>query len=122
MGDPAQTAAPGRAARTPIRAPDAVPRMRRRGKLTSGMARRALPAPPSGPPVRTWGGGGARGARSDLRRVVGRGDEVAPAPQARLPGGGAYVHPSQTFFEQAQRRRGFSRALRLSGPADTAVL
>jgi len=57
-----------------------------------------------------------------LLRVVGRGDEVVPDPQARLPGRGAYVHPSQTCFEQAQRRHGFSRALRLKGPAATAVL
>jgi len=57
-----------------------------------------------------------------LLRVVARGDEVVPDPQARLPGRGAYVHPSQSCFEQAQRRRGFSRALRLNGPAVTAVL
>ena len=63
-----------------------------------------------------------RAAKSDLLRVVGRGTEVLPDPQARLPGRGAYVHPSQTCFEQAQRRRAFSRALRLPGPAMTAVL
>jgi len=57
-----------------------------------------------------------------LLRVVGRGDEVIPDPLARLPGRGAYVHPSQSCFEQAQRRHVFSRALRLSGPAVTAVL
>src|SRR5215831_6483071 len=119
---PGQIAAAGRATGIPVRAPGAVPRMRRRGKLTSGMARRSLPAPRSGPPVRTCVGCRNRAAKSDLLRVVGRGDEVVPDPQARLPGRGAYVHPSQTCFEQAQRRRGFSRALRLSGPADTAVL
>ncbi|HEV3069328.1 MAG TPA: YlxR family protein [Streptosporangiaceae bacterium] len=86
------------------------------------MARRSLPAPRSGPPVRTCVGCRARAAKSDLLRVVGRGDEVIPDPQARLPGRGAYVHPSQTCFEQAQRRRGFSRALRLPGPAMTAML
>ena len=63
-----------------------------------------------------------RAAKSDLLRVVGRGTEVLPDPQARLPGRGAYVHPSQTCFEQALRRRAFSRALRLPGPAMTAVL
>jgi len=61
-------------------------------------------------------------AKSELLRVVGRGDEVVPDPQARLPGRGAYVHPSQICFEQAQRRRGFSRALRLPGPAVTVAL
>jgi uncharacterized protein len=64
----------------------------------------------------------ARAAKSDLLRVVGRGDEVVPDPQARLPGRGAYVHPSQSCFEQATRRRGFGRALRLTGPAVTAPL
>jgi uncharacterized protein len=116
------TAAPGRGAAAQIRAPAAAPAMRRRGKLTSGMARRSLPAPRSGPPVRTCVGCKVRAAKSDLLRVVRRGDEVVPDPQARLPGRGAYVHPSQSCFEQAQRRRGFSRALRLNRPAVTAVL
>ena len=80
-----------------------------------------MPSNPS-PPVRTCVGCKVRAAKSDLLRVVGRGNEVVPDPQARLPGRGAYVHPSQTCFEQAQRRHGFSRALRLKGPAATAVL
>src|SRR6516225_1671168 len=121
-GAPAGTGAAGPAVAAPIRTPGAAPPMLRRGKLTSGMARRSLPAPRSGPPVRTCVGCRARAAKSDLLRVVGRGDEVVPDPLARLPGRGAYVHPSQTCFEQAQRRRGFSRALRLDGPAVTAVL
>src|SRR5262249_62055147 len=87
-----------------------------------GGARAASPAPRSGPRVGPGGGGGAGGAKSVLLGGGGGGDGVVPAPQARLPGRGAYVHPSQTCFEQAQRRRGFSRAPRLSGPADTAVL
>jgi uncharacterized protein len=80
-----------------------------------------MPSNPN-PPVRTCVGCRVRAAKSDLLRVVGRGNEVLPDPQARLPGRGAYVHPSQTCFEQAQRRRAFSRALRLPGPAMTAVL
>ena len=74
------------------------------------------------PPVRTCVGCKVRAAKSDLLRVVGRGTEVLPDPQARLPGRGAYVHPSQTCFEQARRRRAFSRALRLPGSAVTAGL
>ena len=80
-----------------------------------------MPSKPE-PPVRTCVGCKVRAAKSDLLRVVGRGNDVLPDPQARLPGRGAYVHPSQTCFEQAQRRRAFSRALRLPGPAMTAVL
>ena len=80
-----------------------------------------MPSNPS-PPVRTCVGCKARAAKSDLLRVVGRGNDVLPDPQARLPGRGAYVHPSQTCFEQAQRRRAFSRALRLPGSAMTTGL
>ena len=86
------------------------------------MARRSLHAQQPEPTVRTCVGCKARAAKSDLLRVVGRGNDVLPDPQARLPGRGAYVHPSQTCFEQAQRRRAFARALRLPGPAVTAVL
>jgi len=57
-----------------------------------------------------------------LLRVVGRGNEIVPDPQARLPGRGAYLHPSQSCFEQAQRRRAFARALRLPGPVTTGPL
>ena len=86
------------------------------------MVRRSLHARQPVPPVRTCVGCKARAAKSDLLRVVGRENDVLPDPQARLPGRGAYVHPSQTCFEQAQRRRAFTRALRLPGPAITAVL
>ena len=94
----------------------------RRGKLTSGMATRSpRPAPPV-PAVRTCVGCRARGAKSDLLRVVGRGGEIIPDPQARLPGRGAYLHLSQKCFEQAERRRAFARALRLPGPLATGAL
>ena len=70
------------------------------------------------PVVRTCVGCRARAAKSDLLRVVGRGNEIVPDPRARLPGRGAYLHSSQNCFEQAQRRRAFTRALRLPGPAN----
>jgi predicted RNA-binding protein YlxR (DUF448 family) len=57
-----------------------------------------------------------------LLRVVGRGNEVVPDPQARLPGRGAYLHPSQGCFEQAQRRKAFGRALRMPAPVETGRL
>jgi uncharacterized protein len=38
-------------------------------------------------------------AKSDLLRVVARGDEIVPDPRARLPGRGAYLHLSQKCFE-----------------------
>ena len=75
-----------------------------------------------GLPVRTCVGCRDRGSKSELLRVVGRGSDVLPDPQARLPGRGAYLHPSRTCFEQAQRRKAFARALRLAGPADVGAL
>ena len=61
-------------------------------------------------------------AKSDLLRVVARGDQIVPDPRARLPGRGAYLHLSQKCFEQAVRRRAFARALRLPGPFGTGAL
>jgi predicted RNA-binding protein YlxR (DUF448 family) len=57
-----------------------------------------------------------------LLRVVGRDREIVPDSQARLPGRGAYLHPSQRCFEQAQRRKAFSRALRMPAPVETGRL
>jgi uncharacterized protein len=64
----------------------------------------------------------ARAAKPDLLRVVGRGNEIVPDPQARLPGRGAYLHLSQSCLEQAQRRKVFGRALRLDGPVTAGRL
>jgi uncharacterized protein len=67
-------------------------------------------------------GCGSRAAKSELLRVVAAGDEVIPDPQARKPGRGAYLHPSQECWERAKRRRSIPRALRLPGPlADGGV-
>jgi len=57
-----------------------------------------------------------------LLRVVGRGDGIVADPQARLPGRGAYLHLSQDCFEQAQRRKAFGRALRITAPVDASGL
>jgi predicted RNA-binding protein YlxR (DUF448 family) len=95
--------------------------MPRRGKLTSGMARRSLPTLPV-PVVRTCVGCRVRAAKSDLLRVVSRDGDVVPDPRAQLPGRGAYLHLSRECFEQAERRRSFARALRLPGPLATGPL
>jgi hypothetical protein len=73
-------------------------------------------------PVRTCVGCKARAAKSSLLRLVAAGDGIVPDPQARQPGRGAYLHPSQACFEMALRRRVFSRALRVTGSLDTALL
>jgi hypothetical protein len=70
--------------------------------------------------VRTCVGCRQQAVKSDLLRVAVAGDLVVPDPGARLPGRGAYLHPSQRCFELAQRRRAFARALRVPGPIGTA--
>jgi len=60
--------------------------------------------------------------KSSLLRLVAVGDDILPDPQARLPGRGAYVHPSPACFELARRRRVFTRALRAAGPLSLAPL
>src|SRR6266581_3641804 len=83
--------------------------------------RSELPEPGS-LPVRTCVGCKERAAKSSLLRLVVAGDGIVPDPQARQPGRGAYLHPSLACFELAQRRRAFSRALRVSGPLSVAPL
>ncbi|MGD0375259.1 MAG: YlxR family protein [Streptosporangiaceae bacterium] len=72
--------------------------------------------------IRTCVGCGSRAAKSDLLRLVAAGDEIVPDPLARMPGRGAYLHPSQGCFDKARRRRVFPRALRLPGPLGTGRL
>ena len=73
-------------------------------------------------PVRTCVGCKASVAKSSLLRLVAAGDGIVPDPHARQPGRGAYLHPSLACLELAQRRRVFSRALRVPGSLDTAPL
>ncbi|MFI5064016.1 MAG: YlxR family protein [Streptosporangiales bacterium] len=86
------------------------------------MAARSQRPVRSAPAVRTCVGCRARAAKSDLLRLVAAGDDIVPDPQARLPGRGAYLHPSQECFELAQRRRALPRALREPGPLGTGQL
>jgi uncharacterized protein len=70
-------------------------------------------------PVRSCIGCGSRVAKSELIRVVAAGDEIVPDVAFRLPGRGAYLHPSLACLERAQRRKAFPRALRLSAALPT---
>ncbi|WP_307237679.1 YlxR family protein [Kineosporia succinea] len=78
-------------------------------------------------PVRTCVGCRERAERSGLLRVVAAEVDaqwcVVPDPGHKLYGRGASLHPSLSCLELAERRRAFSRALRLQntgGPLDTA--
>ena len=70
--------------------------------------------------MRTCVGCRERAAKSSLLRLVAAGDVIVPDPDGRLPGRGAYLHPSQGCFELAQRRRALVRAMRAPGPLGTA--
>src|SRR5262249_33695044 len=66
--------------------------------------------------MRTCVGCKERTVKSSLLRLVAAGDVIQPDPRARMPGRGAYLHPSQACLELARRRRAFPRALRAPGP------
>jgi uncharacterized protein len=51
-----------------------------------------------------------------------RGGRPEPDPAAREPGRGAYLHPRRYCWEQALRRRAFSRAFRSSVTIDPEPL
>jgi predicted RNA-binding protein YlxR (DUF448 family) len=72
-------------------------------------------------PTRMCVGCGVRAAKSDLLRLVAAGDEIIPDAAARLPGRGAYLHPSRDCLERAQRRKALARALRLPGSASAGA-
>ncbi|HEY5356056.1 MAG TPA: YlxR family protein [Streptosporangiaceae bacterium] len=100
----------------------AVAPTRRRGKLATTMARRSPRLVRSAPAIRTCVGCRVCTAKSDLLRLVAVGGDIVPDPQARLPGRGAYLHPSQECFELAQRRRALPRALRQPAPLGAGPL
>jgi uncharacterized protein len=47
---------------------------------------------------------------------------VLPDPKRRQQGRGAHIHPDPTCLAQAERRRAFGRALRVTGVLDTGPL
>ena len=59
---------------------------------------------------------------SDLLRVVVVNGTALADPQRRLPGRGAHLHPVLECLTAAERRRAFTRALRVDGPVDLSAL
>ncbi|MGH3793894.1 MAG: YlxR family protein [Pseudonocardiaceae bacterium] len=76
----------------------------------------------SAEPIRTCVGCRTRTAATGLLRVVVVDGALAPDPQRRLPGRGAWLHPDTGCLRLAERRRAFSRALRIAGVLDSAAV
>ncbi|MEU6644877.1 YlxR family protein [Saccharomonospora sp. NPDC046836] len=70
-------------------------------------------------PVRTCVGCRQRALIGELLRVVAVGGALVVDERRRLPGRGAWVHPVAECLAKAERRRAFSRALRVQGTLDT---
>jgi len=78
-------------------------------------------------PIRTCIGCRRKDSWSVLVRVVAVTDEAGTTrlvadPRHRMPGRGAWLHPSSQCLENAVRRRAFGRALRLAGGADVSAV
>jgi predicted RNA-binding protein YlxR (DUF448 family) len=54
-------------------------------------------------------------------RVVARSSELVVDHSARLPGRGAWLHPTNECFRKAVTRNAFGRALKVSGTLDTTA-
>ncbi|NHD17171.1 DUF448 domain-containing protein [Actinopolyspora sp. BKK1] len=74
-------------------------------------------------PIRTCIGCRTRTWASDLLRVVAEdGSRTVPDPRRRRPGRGAWLHPDTACLRSAERRRAFSRALRVQGQLDSTTV
>jgi hypothetical protein len=73
-------------------------------------------------PQRTCVGCRGRAVQADLLRVVVVGSELVADPARRAPGRGAYVHLDQSCLAQAERRRAWGRALRVTAPLDASAI
>ena len=54
-----------------------------------------------------------------MLRVVAIEGVLVPDHRKRLPGRGAHLHLDLSCFELAERRKAFTRALRVAGPLDS---
>ena len=79
--------------------------------------------------ARTCVGCRRRDVRSALLRVVAEWNDtgeylarVVPDPRLRLPGRGAWLHPTPECLDLATRRKAFGRALRVKALLDVAAV
>ena len=73
-------------------------------------------------PARTCIGCRNRGDRNELLRLVQQGSTIVPDVEGRLPGRGAYLHPTLECLAVARKRRAYRRAFRTGDPlTDQAV-
>jgi predicted RNA-binding protein YlxR (DUF448 family) len=73
-------------------------------------------------PIRTCIGCRRRARPTELVRVVAREGVVALDREQRLPGRGAWLHPTAECFAAATHKRAWGRALRESGSLDLSVV
>ncbi|MGE9808658.1 MULTISPECIES: YlxR family protein [unclassified Janibacter] len=78
-------------------------------------------------PVRTCIGCRRADSWSELLRVVAIQAEhgpfvLTPDPRHRLPGRGAWLHPTDDCLDLAVRRKAFSRALHLGGACEMSAV
>ncbi|MHA6800786.1 YlxR family protein [Bounagaea algeriensis] len=77
-------------------------------------------------PVRTCVGCRSRASVDALLRVVAgsgaAGPVAVPDPRRRHSGRGAWLHPDPDCLQRAERRKAFSRALRVRGAVDASAV
>lgn len=69
-------------------------------------------------PVRTCIGCRKSTDAATLLRCVARNGQVVADPFARLPGRGAWLHPTPACFALSVKRRSFGRAFRVAEPLE----
>ncbi len=73
-------------------------------------------------PVRTCIGCRKRDEARNLLRIVLAEGRIIPDPRRRMPGRGAWIHPTVACGESAARRRAWARALRQQGSLDVSAV
>ncbi|MFP5023025.1 YlxR family protein [Pseudonocardia phyllosphaerae] len=100
------------------------------GRPARGSALHSVPARRRGPssdcagsgPIRTCVGCRQREQADELLRLVLENGHLVPDPRHRLPGRGAWLHPTTGCLDRAERRSAFNRAFRVRGQLDATAV